>query len=441
MDLLIAFCIFIGSLIVCLVQDLSMLIPLAIGLLSFIGVGLYRGFTLKTLGKMSLDGAKSSFVVLRVFLLIGMITALWRAGGVIPFFVYHGIEIITPSLFLLVAFLLTSLLAYALGTSFGIIGTAGVILMTLARAGGVSEILTAGAVMSGAYFGDRNAPTASSAHLVAAVTGTKLFDNVKLMFKSGALPYLLSLGVYAFFSVRNPLHTVDSALLQQITDLFHLSWWLLLPAVLMLLLPLCKVEVRTAMMISIVAAFILTVAVQGHGIWETVKICVLGYHPEGEGFAQIVAGGGLISMVEVAGIVLLSCTYSGVFKGTGMLNKVEDKIVQLGEKIGLFPTAIVVGTLANGIFCNQTIGVVMSNQLLSKAYQHQGVTPSELAIDMENSVIVIAGLVPWCIACAVPLGMLGVSSAAIPYSVFLYAVPLCYLFTKRFFFRKDKKKA
>ncbi len=441
MDLLIAFLVFLGALVASLVWNFSMLIPLSIGLLAFVAVGRRRGFSLQALGGMAVDGAKSSFVVLRVFVLIGLITALWRSGGIIAFFVYHGIELITPSLFLLIAFLLTSLLAYALGTSFGIIGTVGIILMAVARSGGVSEILTAGAVMSGAYFGDRSAPTASSAHLVAAVTKTKLFDNVKWMLKTGALPYLIALGVYALLSVQNPIAAIDRALLEEISQTFTLSLWLLLPAGLMLILPLCKVEVRNAMLISILSTFLITVFVQGQSVWQTLYICIFGYHPQGGGLAQILAGGGLISMLSVSGIVLLSCTYVGIFQGTRMLDKVLGQVERLCQKIGLYPAMLLVSTAVTAVFCNQTIGVVLSNQLMEQSYKTRDAHGRELAIDLENSVIVIAGVIPWSIACAVPLSMLGVGAEAVLYSVYLYAVPLCYLVTKRFFFKKGDKKA
>lgn len=114
-----------------------------------------------------------SMIVLRILFFIGLLTGLWRSCGTIAFFIYHGIRVITPSLFILVAFLLTVLLSYALGTSFGVASTAGVVLMALARSGGVSEAVTAGVILSGIYFGDRGAPTSSCASLVARADGDR----------------------------------------------------------------------------------------------------------------------------------------------------------------------------------------------------------------------------------------------------------------------------
>lgn len=435
MDLLVAFGVFFAALAVALRMGVSMIVPLAVGLACFVIVGLRRGFSLRSLTGMALSGAKRSLIVLRVFLLIGLITALWRASGVIAFFVAQGIAVITPTLFVLIAFLLSALLAYALGTSFGIVGTVGVIMMALARSGGVSEVVAAGAVLSGAYFGDRGAPTSSSANLVAAVTGTKLFDNVRLMLRTAALPFGLCTVFYLALSQAHPLNAVDPALVGMLHENFRLSWWLLLPVVLMLALPFFKVEVRHAMLCSIVCAFALTVFVQRATVWETLRVCLLGYHPENEALARIFAGGGLVSMLSVAGIVLLSCTYAGIFDGTGMLDGVRARVTALSERIGLFSAACVVSTATCAAFCNQTIGVVLTDALVEPAYTQRGRSAVERAQDLESSVILIAGLVPWSIACAAPLGMLGVGYGALPYAAFLYATPICYGLTKRWFFK------
>ena len=437
MDLIIAFVIFAGSMVCCLIWDITMSAALLAGLACFFAAGLHRGFSAQALGQMVCGGAKKSFVVLRILLLIGLITALWRAGGTIGFFVYHSISVITPHLFLLIAFLLTSLLSFALGTSFGIAGTAGVILMVLARSGGVDPVVCAGAVMSGAYFGDRCAPASSSATLVAVVTDTSLYTNVKQMLRTGALPMLITLGIYAVLSWRHPIADIDPAMLTALEREFDLGLLSVVPAVIMLVLPLLKVEVGRAMMGSIAASCLLTVTLEGKGLTAALRYCIFGYQPQEGLLADVLAGGGLVSMLDVTLIVLISCTYSGIFVGTGMLDGVQEKIASLAGRTGLFFTMITTSLLTIGVFCNQTIATMLCSQLMGNVYEKRGATREELAIDMENSVITLAGVVPWSIACAVPLGMLGVGMEAIPYGVLLYMIPLCYLFTKRIWYRQN----
>ena len=190
MDLLIAFGIFIIFMVLSLIAGISTIPALFLGLVVFLAVGRRKGFSLKSMLDMSVGGIKNSLVVIEVMLIIGLITAVWRVSGTITVFVYYGMKIIVPPLFLLITFLLSCVLSYALGTSFGTAGTVGVIFMTLARSGGVDPVMTAGVIMSGIYFGDRCSPVSSSANLVAGVTGTKIFDNVKLMMKTAMAPYL-----------------------------------------------------------------------------------------------------------------------------------------------------------------------------------------------------------------------------------------------------------
>ncbi len=440
MDLLIAFVVFAGTMTGCLVMGWSMAIALFVGLLCFIVTGLYRRFPLKDLLEMVYKGGKTSFVVLEILILIGFLTALWRSSGTISFFVFYGISVITPHLFIVVTFLITLILSFALGTSFGIAGTAGVMLMVLARSGGVDPFVTAGAIMSGAYFGDRCSPASSSASLVAAVTGTTLYTNVNMMLKTGAIPTLITLGIYFFLSWQNPIKVVDHRILTELKTSFDLSWTVILPAAVMLLLPLFKVKIRYAMIASIFSAFMLTLVVQKIQFIDVLHTCIFGYTAESALLSPILSGGGLFSMLEVVLIVLISCTYSGIFEGTGMLNSVQLKLGSIAGSIGLFPAQIVISFLSVGVFCNQTVATILNAQILGNVYKMQEASKEELAIDMENSVITIAGVVPWSIACTVPLGILGVGPSAIPYGVLLYMIPLTYLFTKKIWYNNENRK-
>ena len=191
MDIVVCFALFLAAMLFCLVKGFSLAWALLFALVLFFALGLRSGYGAKALVKMAWSKMPKSMIVLRILFFIGLLTGLWRSCGTIAFFIYHGIRVITPSLFILVAFLLTVLLSYALGTSFGVASTAGVVLMALARSGGVSEAVTAGVILSGIYFGDRGAPTSSCASLVAALTETDLYGNVSRMFQTAALPYAL----------------------------------------------------------------------------------------------------------------------------------------------------------------------------------------------------------------------------------------------------------
>ena len=430
MSLTAGFIVFIMAMIGCLITGHTMVIALFIGLIVFTATGYKKGFTLNALTKMGKDGLKDALVVVEVMFVIGFITAVWRASGTISFFVYWGIRIITPNLFIIITFALCCLLSYALGTSFGVAGTVGVIFMTLARSGGVSEVLTAAAIMSGIYFGDRGSPVSSSAILVAAVTKTDILGNVKMMMRTGLAALLLCGGIYGVMSYFNPIHSVDQSFLNALQSEFVISWWCCLPAVFMLVLPLFQVQVLHAMLISIASGMALSLFVQNMELVPLLKAMVFGYESTGS-LGSIINGGGLVSMIEVVFIVAISCTYSGIFAGTDMLAGIQDRLKPMMKYIGRFGTMVVVSFATLALFCNQTIASMMCNDILSKPYQEQGASKEELAMDIENSVIVLAGVVPWALACSVPLKFMQVGYEIVPLSFYLFLIPICYGIQKK----------
>ena len=431
--MLFCFGVFLAGVVACLVLGRSLIWALLLGLALFSLLGLKKGFTPRQLAAMAWRQGRDSLIVVPVFLLIGMVTALWRASGTISFFLYYGLEGLRPASFLLVAVLLSAVLSFALGTCYGVTGTAGVVLITLARSGGVDLAVTAGAILSGAYFGDRCSPMSSCATLVAACTGTELYKNVREMLKTALLPTLLTVLAFGVLSRLHPIQRMDSAVLSALRENFDLHWTVLLPAVLMLVLPLAKVPVKWAMAASAATAFVLTVALQGLPVPEALRTAILGYAPRQAELAGILSGGGLVSMVTSGAVVFITSLYAGILEGIDALAPAKDWVERLSRRVGLFPAAVLVSTAVVSVFCNQAVMVMIDAQLLADSYEARGASRTELAMDIANSGVTIAGLVPWSIAITVPLSMLDVGTEAIPWCVLLYMIPLCYFFTKRFY--------
>ena len=427
------FVLFLAGVLTCALLNISLIYPLSLGVVMFFCLGRSRGYAAKDLLRMGWAKGNNALVIVPVLLLIGVVTALWRSSGTIAFFLYHGLQGIAPPLFVLMAFLLTTLLSFMLGTSFGVIGTGGVILITLARSGGVDLAITAGAIISGAYFGDRCSPMSSCASLVAVCTGTELYGNVKEMLKTAALPTVLTTAIFGILSVMNPLAAADDTLLTALATQYTLHWVVFVPAALMLLLPLLKVPVKIALAVSATLSFFITIFLQGLPLLDTVKTAIVGYTPATGVLQDILAGGGLLSMVSVCIICLLTSFSAGILEGINALDGMKALIETLSSKLGLFPTCAILSLIVGCFFCNQTVIVVMGEQLLAESYRRRGASRLELAMDLANSGVVLAGLIPWSIACSIPLSMLDVGLEAMPWFVLLYLIPLCYLFTKRFF--------
>ncbi len=434
MDFWFAMLLFIGALVGCLVTGIPLAAAIFTGLAAFYTVARCRGFAAKSLFKMAMKGGKEAFGVVRILILIGLVTAAWRASGTIAVFIAKGLSVITPSLFIFIAFMLSLILSYAMGTCFGVVGTVGVIFMALARSGGVNELYAAGAILSGAFFGDRCAPLSSSANLVAGVTDTSLYDNIKYMHLTALLPLGISFVLYFILSAKSPITSVDTTILSELASYYDLSWWGILPTVIMLLLPMLKVPLKYAIPASVAAAGILAAVLQDMPLLSFLRCCLLGYTPADNALARILSGGGVVSMLSICMIVLFSGMLSGIFNGTGMLGGLHSIIRPLEARIGGFPAMILTSIVICATFCNQTLAITMNKELWQGIYEEEHATHRELAIDLENSAIFISGLVPWAITCSVPLEMLGVDAHALPYGFLLYLLPLCYLITKRIWF-------
>ena len=433
MTVLLCFALFLAAVFACLMLGLSLVPALLFGLVLFTSLGLMRGHSLSALASTAWAKGRTSLIVVSVFLVIGVITALWRASGTIAFFLYHGLGGISPPLFLLTAFLLSALLSFSLGSSFGVVGTCGVILITMARSGGVDPAITAGAILSGAYFGDRCSPMSSCAMLVAACTGTELYRNIREMLKTVALPTVLTTAAFAVLSVRHPISSVNAGVLSALSEQFSLHWATLLPAVIMLALCLLKVPVKWAIGASAVTAFLLAVLLQGMTPVDALRTAVFGYQPTHEALKQILSGGGLVSMLSSGLVVFLTSVYIGILEGIHALDSAHAWVERITNKLGLFPAAALLSVLLAAVFCNQSATILMGEQLLSESYRRQNASRTELAMDIANSGVVIAPLIPWNIALSVPLSMLDMGLEAWPWCVLLYLIPLCYLPTKRYF--------
>jgi len=387
-------------------------------------LALKKGVRPGALAAMWADGAKQSLTVVKVMLIIGAVTAIWRAAGTIAVSVYYGIQLITPHLFLPVAFLLTALLSYALGTSFGIVGTVGVIFMTLARSGGIDLTVTGGVLFSAIMVGDRGSPVSSSAVTVAELTGTDLFGNVRRMLRSGAIPFALCCLVYALLAVRHPIHAVDPAVMERFRAEFQFTLWAFLPALLMLFLPLFRVPIVWCMGLSIASGALTAHFLQNIPWGEVLRCCVLGYAARSADLADIINGGGIVSMLDTCAIVVLACSCSGIFRGTELLSSLEKHAERLAGRIGTFPALILICLAASSLFCNQIIAIVMGRNLLGPVYEKLGKGREQLALDIENTAITLPAFIPWCILSSVPLKLMGVGYGCLRYAVFLYAVPL-----------------
>lgn len=418
---------FCAALLICVVCKLNILYALAAGLLIFILHGRRLGYAWRALGRMMVTGVKTSAGVLLVFPLIGMLTAFWRACGTLPLIICCAVELIRPEIVLLMTFLLNCGVSVLTGTAFGTAATMGVICVSVGVSMGVSPTLLGGAMLSGVYFGDRCSPVSTSALLVSQLTGTDIYDNIRRMLKTALVPFLLSCAVYLALGLRFGGAGQTRELWSLYGREMTLRWEMVLPAVLILALSLCRVNVRRAMGASILAAVALCVLLRDMTAGELVRAAVSGYSAHDASVAALLDGGGILSMLRVGLIVMISSAYSGIFRETGMLNALCGQIARLSERTTPYIAMLVTSALAGLVACNQTLTIILTHQLCAQTQKDN----AQCAIDLENSAVVLAPLVPWSIAGATPLASVGAPTASLLVTCYLYLLPLWMLICQR----------
>ena len=419
------------GLLLCLVFGFSVLYALLFGLVLFLLYGKSRGFSWRELGSMTLKGVMTVKNILLAFVLIGLLTALWRAAGTIAVIVCYASALIHPSIFLLMAFLLNCLVSALTGTSFGTAATIGVICSAMGTALKINPLLTGGAILSGAFFGDRCSPVSTSALLVAAVTKTDIYDNIKTMLRSALVPFLLAAAAYAVIGFALP-HEGELLNPQELfSRSFVLNPLALLPAAVIFLLALFRVDVKLAMAASIAVSIPVCLAVQKMEWAELLKAMLTGFTPQDEEVAALISGGGITSMLRVGGIVCISSSYSELFRETGLLDGISHAVTALKNRTTDYAATLVTAVISGMIACNQTLSILLTNQLCNREYPDK----TRLALDLEDTAVVVAPLIPWSIAGAVPLATVGAPAASILFALYLIAIPIwrliCSLAEKR----------
>ena len=411
------------SLIVCLLLKYSVVYALIIGYLIFISYGFMKGHNLIVLIKKSFEGVLTVKNILLVFILIGMITALWRASGTIAFIVYMGSKLISPSILILLTFLLCSILSVLIGTSLGTAATMGVICFSIGKAMGINPYYVGGAVLSGIYFGDRCSPMSTSALLIAELTKTNLYTNIKLMIKTSIIPFVMTCLFYLFLGFNSTVSNISVNVTEIFKQNYNLNIILIIPAILIIILSILKINVKKTMLLSIVVSFIIAMFIQKENIVSLINYCIYGYHHPNEKLNLMMKGGGILSMVNVGLIVGISSSYSGIFKETKMLLSLKKYLKDFSKKTSNYFVIFLSSIVSGAIACNQSLGIILTNELCEEIVDKQ-----KRAIILENTVILLTGLIPWNTAMVVPLKTLDVGVMSGLFAFYLYFLPLWNLF-------------
>lgn len=414
----------LGIFSVMLITSVALGVPLiqtlSVGLVLFAGYVFYSKYTVRQFIGMCLKGLQSTRGVLMLLFIVGLITASWRASGTIATIVTYASYLVVPEFFVLIAFCLCAGMGMLLGSAMGTAATMGVICMTIANSLQINPLLAGGAILAGALCGDRSSPVSSSANLIATLTHTDVFENMRRTLKTGFVPFLASCAFYLVCGLQIGFAAETPDIQALFSQQFILSWITLAPAVVMLILSVLRIDVRLTMLASLVVAVGICLGVQGVALESLPQILVFGFHSEFEELAPMINGGGLLSMLNILGVISLASCYAGIFKETGMLEKLQHYITALAQHTTPYVSVLLTSMFTSIIACNQTFAIMLTTELC-QGPENSG---RALALELQNSVLVMAPLVPWSISSIAVLSFIGAPTQSLFFAIFLYLIPL-----------------
>jgi len=392
------------------------------------GLGLVLRFSWKDMERGIVDSIHKAMPAILIMLTVGILIGSWIASGTIPMVIYYGLKLISPKFFLFTACLVCSLVSLATGTSWGTVGTLGVAFIGIAMGLGIPLAPAAGAIVAGAYFGDKMSPLSDIPNLAVVVAGSNLFDHIKHMVWSGGPAWLLGLAVYFLAGLKYGGGTAGSEtlgiILQTLRANFQFSVWLLLPMVIVFVFAIAKKPTIPGMLLSSMTAAALAVIFQKAPITEIATAMNSGYpaHTGVEVVDKLLARGGMMSMMETQLVAFTAFSFGGIMQRTGMLAVVLERVMRSVTKVWTIVLTTIVTAITSALVTGSSyLSMIIPGELLSPVYKKKGLAAKNLSRIIEESGGIIVPLIPWSMAGVYITGTIGVSPLAyLPWAVMNY---------------------
>lgn len=423
------------------------LIPLiAMGLLLGVGYGVYKirpqvllvgaafitgcmGFVLRfkwqDMERGIVDSIHKAMPAILIMLCVGILIGAWIASGTIPMVIYYGLKLISPKFFLVTACFVCSLTSLATGTSWGTIGTLGVAFIGIALGLGIPLGPAAGAIVGGAYFGDKMSPFSDVTNLAPVAAGSNLFDHIKHMMWSATPAWLIGMLVYFLVGLKYGSGTVESKDLTQITETlkgnFNFNIFLLLPMVVVFYFAATKKPTIPGMLFSSFIAGILAVLFQKASITEIATALNTGYeaHTGLDQVDRLISRGGMMSMMETQLVAFTAFSFGGIMQRTGMLQVILDKVMKFASKVWSIVITTISASIVTALVTGSSyLSMIIPGELLAPIYKNKGLAAKNLSRIIEESGAIIVPLIPWSMAGVYITGTLGVPT----FSYLIWAV-------------------
>jgi NhaC family Na+:H+ antiporter len=378
-------------------------------------LGFLLRFRWEDMQKGIVDSIHRAMPAILIMLCVGILIGSWMASGTIPMIIYYGLKLISPKFFLVTACLVSSVTAMATGTSWGTIGTVGVAFIGIAMGLGIPLGLAAGAIVSGAYFGDKMSPFSDIPNLAAVTAGANLFDHIKHMIWSAVPGWIASLLVYLLLGFRYTTGAISSATMTLILDTiranFRFHILLLLPMVIIFYLAFTKRPTIPGMLFSSLLAAVLAVIFQNETVVRIAQAVNSGYPAQTgvETVDLLLSRGGLMSMMETQLVAFTAFSFGGIMQKTGMLAVILERIMKVAKRVGSLVAVTIGSCVVTALVTGSSyLSLIIPGDLLSPVYKQKNLAAKNLSRIIDECGGIIVPLIPWSMAGVYITGSLGV---------------------------------
>jgi len=407
-------------------------IPMLIGTAFAAVMALKIGYKWNAIEDSMFEGIRQALQAIVILAIIGVLIGVWLLSGVVPTMIYFGLKILSPKIFLFATVLICSITSLATGTSWGTAGTIGIALMGIAHGLGIPAPIAAGAIISGAYFGDKMSPLSDTTNLAPAMAGTDVFTHIKFMLKPTVISYAITLVVFAVVGMKFGGNNVDMTAIQTMKSAleagFNLSPILLLPPVVVIILISRKVPAIPGIFIGIILGAVLAPIFQGANFGDILSSSYSGFVSETgiESIDNLLTAGGLMNMMYSISLTLIAMMFGGIMEKTGQLEVIVNKLLGLVKSTqGLIALTIATCIGSNMTMPEQYISIVVPGRMYAQAYKDKGLHPKTLSNALESAGTLTSALIPWNTCGAFLYGVLGVPTMLYAkWAVFNYLTPI-----------------
>ncbi|WP_034756316.1 Na+/H+ antiporter NhaC [Rossellomorea vietnamensis] len=407
-------------------------IPLIIGTVTAALVAWFTGFKWKDIEEAMYKGIRLALPAVVIIMLVGLTIGAWIGGGIVATMIYYGLKMITPSLFLLSISVICAVVSLAIGSSWSTMGTIGVAGMGIGISMGIPAPMIAGAIISGAYFGDKMSPLSDTTNLASGLTNTDLFVHIRHMLYTTIPGFVIALAVYAYLGRnfgKSGVNTEDiGKTIGVLQDSFVLSPFLLIVPLLVIVLVAKKVPAIPALIVGIILGFGAQVFIQHDSFADAVSALQSGYVIEtGNTMVDdLFSRGGLDSMMYTVSMTIVAMTFGGILEHTGMLQAIVNQILKVTKTAKGLVASTVVSCFATNASCSeQYISVVVPSRMYANAYKEKGLHSKNLSRALEDGGTLTSVFIPWNTCGVFILGTLGVHAFEYaPYAVLNFIVPI-----------------